>query len=223
MTHCRALIAEGASASLGKAEKLLDKSAEINEAHHNTYQLIGIRALQAVACARQNKTGEALTFLNLALSLARPGDFLFQFLELGSPMKDLLLQLQERNNSSEFIRKLLAAFGDAEAIPPLPDLRSTNNKRRFESETVAQIQNPKSTRLSSSQAQIPNSLIEPLTHRELDVWSSWPSGCRTRKSPTNCSLHRKPSKHTCTTSTRNSVLANAVRRLRRRKKSGFSE
>jgi len=169
VTRCRALIAEGASASLGKAEKLLDKSAEINEAHHNTYQLIGIRALQAMACARQNKTGEALTFLNLALSLARPGDFLFQFLELGSPMKDLLLQLQGRNNSSEFIGKLLAAFGDVEAIPPLPDLRSTNNKRRFESETVAQIPNPKSTRLSSSQAKIQNSLIEPLTHRELDV------------------------------------------------------
>jgi hypothetical protein len=105
------LIAEGASASLGKAEKLLGKSAEINEAHHNTYQLIGIRALQAMTCARQDKIGEALTFLNQALSLARPGDFLFQFLELGSPMQDLLLQLQERNNASEFIGKLLAAFG----------------------------------------------------------------------------------------------------------------
>ena len=60
VTHCRALIAEGASASLSKAEKLLGKSAEINEAHHNTYQLIGTRALQATACARQDKTGGKL-------------------------------------------------------------------------------------------------------------------------------------------------------------------
>ena len=40
--------------------------------------------LQAMACEKQGKTEEALTFLEQALSLARPGGFIFQFLELGS-------------------------------------------------------------------------------------------------------------------------------------------
>ena len=184
VTRCRALIAEGSPTSLGKAEKHLHECAEINETHHNTYQLIGVRALQAMVCAEQGKAEEALILLDRALTLARPGGFIFPFLELGAPMADLLKRLFEQNVALDYIEKLLAAFPDTEAIPPLPDLRSTNNERGFESETVAQIQNPKSTRLSrstlslstrssqpkgSSQAKIQNSLIEPLTNRELDV------------------------------------------------------
>ena len=63
-------------------------------------------------------------------------------------------------DGADFIA-ILSAFPDTEAIPPLPDLRSTNNERRFKSENIAQIQNPKS--------KIQNFLIEPLTNRELDV------------------------------------------------------
>jgi LuxR family maltose regulon positive regulatory protein len=48
----------------------------------------------------------------------------------------------------------LAAFPDTESIPPLPDLRSSNDDLQFESKAVDQIQ---------------NSLVEPLTNRELDV------------------------------------------------------
>jgi LuxR family maltose regulon positive regulatory protein len=55
----------------------------------------------------------------------------------------------------------LAAFPDRASKPPLPDLRSTNDKREFEAETGTPIENPKS--------KIQNSLIEPLTNRELDV------------------------------------------------------
>ena len=44
----------------------------------------------------------------------------------------------------DYIKTILSAFQDTEAIPPLPDLRSTNNERRFKSENIAQIQNPKS-------------------------------------------------------------------------------
>jgi LuxR family maltose regulon positive regulatory protein len=55
----------------------------------------------------------------------------------------------------------LAAFPDTESKPPLTDLRATNDEREFEAETVTPIENPKS--------KIQNSLIEPLTNRELDV------------------------------------------------------
>ena len=107
-----------------------------------------------MACENQGKPEEALTILERAVTLARPGGFIFPFVELGAPMADLLKRLFEQNFALDYIEKLLAAFPDTEAIPPLPDLRSTNNERGFEYETVAQIQ---------------NSLVEPLTNRELDV------------------------------------------------------
>jgi len=133
----------------------------LNEAHHNTYQLIKILPLLAMVCQKQGKAEEAFTALERAVTPARPGGFIFPFVELGAPMADLLKRLFEQNFASDYIEKLLAAFPDTEAIPPLPDLRSTNNERGFESEIVVQI--------PISQSQIPNSLIEPLTNRELDV------------------------------------------------------
>ena len=76
-------------------------------------------------------------------------------------MATLLRRLLKQKVAVDYIEMLLAAFPDTVAIPSLPDLQSTNNELRFESETVAQIPN--------SQSQIQNSLIEPLTNRELDV------------------------------------------------------
>ena len=93
--------------------------------------------------------------------MAKPGGWIRPFVEAGPPMVDLLMRLREQNVSVDYIDRILAAFPDTESIPPLPDLRSTNDEREFESETVDQIQNPKS--------KIQNSLVEPLTNRELDV------------------------------------------------------
>ena len=76
-------------------------------------------------------------------------------------MVDLLMRLRKQNVSVDYIDKLLAAFPETESKPPLPDLGATNDEREFESKTVTQIQNSKS--------KIQNSLIEPLTNRELDV------------------------------------------------------
>ena len=183
VTFCRALITAGSPACLDEAKERLRALTEVTKGHHNTLHLIEVLDLRAVAHEKQGKAEEALTILERAVTLARPGSFIFPFVELGAPMADLLKRLFERNVASDYIKELLAAFPDAKAIPPLP-VRSTNNERGFESETVAPIQNPKSTRLSrstlslltrssqptgSSQAKIQNSLIEPLTHRELDV------------------------------------------------------
>ena len=63
MTRSRALVAEGSPASLAEAEKQLRMCAEVNEAHHNTFQLIGIRALQALACSRKTQRHRPSLFL----------------------------------------------------------------------------------------------------------------------------------------------------------------
>jgi LuxR family maltose regulon positive regulatory protein len=76
-------------------------------------------------------------------------------------MADLLMRLRQQNVSVDYIERILAAFPDTASTTPLPDLRSTNDKREFEAETITQIPDPKS--------KIKNSLVEPLTNRELDV------------------------------------------------------
>jgi hypothetical protein len=46
----------------------------MNEAHHNTCQLIEILSLLAIGCEKQDKPDEARTALERALTLARPGE-----------------------------------------------------------------------------------------------------------------------------------------------------
>jgi LuxR family maltose regulon positive regulatory protein len=143
VTRCRTLIAEGSAASLTEAEQLLQEYAELNEANHNICQLIGVLALQAVASGTQGKTAEAVSLVERALELAKPGGFVFRFVELGEPMADLLRrQLEERTGHADFIKQILKTFyevrtervfGDARgavASPaPAPDLLTA---REFE-------------------------------------------------------------------------------------------
>jgi LuxR family maltose regulon positive regulatory protein len=113
LTKCRALIAEGSAASLQKAERRLQEYAELNEAQHNSLQLIGILALQAVACEKQGKGEEATIHLQRALTLGSPGGFIFPFVELGQPMVDMLRGLPEQGANTEHIEKILFAFENA--------------------------------------------------------------------------------------------------------------
>ncbi len=146
--RCRVLIAEGSAASLAEAEERLQEYAEMNEAHHNTVQLIGILNLLAIACERQDKRDEARSVLQRSRTLARPTGFIFPFIEHSPPMADLLKRLLKQNVAVDYVGMLLAAFRDVEA-EPVPDA--------LESESVT---------ISSAR---PQPLVEPLTNRELDV------------------------------------------------------
>jgi LuxR family maltose regulon positive regulatory protein len=119
VTRCRALIAEGSVTSLGTAEEILRDYAEMNEAHHNTCHLIEILCLQAIVCEKQRKPEDALAVLERAVVLARPGGFVFPFLELGRPMADLLKRAMKHG---DHVREILAAFG-ARASAPAADAR----------------------------------------------------------------------------------------------------
>jgi LuxR family maltose regulon positive regulatory protein len=74
-------------------------------------------------------------------------------------MADLLMRLRQQHVSVDYIERILAAFPDTASASPLPDLGATNDEREFEAETVTQIPD----------SNIQNSLVEPLTNRELDV------------------------------------------------------
>ncbi len=110
VTRCRVLIAEGSADSLREAKQKLQDYAEMNESNFNTNQNVGILALQALANAKQSNDEEALAVLGRAITLARPGGFLFPFLELGQPMAALLGRLAEQQGHTAFLCSLLDAF-----------------------------------------------------------------------------------------------------------------
>jgi len=96
--------------------------------------------LQALAWHAQGESAAALESLERSLSWAEPEGYVRLFLEAGTGMIPLLRRAAARGIRSEYVNRLLAAFGVAEkegtSAPPLPT---------------------------------PQPLAEPLTPRELDV------------------------------------------------------
>ena len=153
VTHCRALLAEGSDESLEKAEIKLRELLRLNQDNHNTCHTIHIMPLLAMVYHKQGRDDEALTILEEAVDLAKPGGWIRPFVELGSPMAELLKQLLRQNIHTEFVEKLLAAFSDKQTGPPsLPAPPSP------------------SPQVSPSPSHpTPQPLVEPLTNRELDI------------------------------------------------------
>jgi LuxR family maltose regulon positive regulatory protein len=142
LTRCRVLIAQGSSASLGAASQHLHELLLDSECTHNTWQMIDILLLQALAYQGPEDREAALAAVERAIRLARPGGFIRPFVDLGPPLAALLYQLAEAGLETDYIGQLLAAFPQTQgASLPARQIRQ------------------------ASQAQ----LIEPLTRRESDV------------------------------------------------------
>ena len=112
ITRCRATIAVGPPGGLVKAEAQLKECAEVVEAQHNTNQLVRVLTLLAMACAKQGKAEEGLGILERAVALARKGDFILPFVELGTPMVDLLDNLTGEREFTAQVERLVAAVGE---------------------------------------------------------------------------------------------------------------
>jgi LuxR family maltose regulon positive regulatory protein len=159
ITQARCFIAEGSKRSLKAATESLRNLKRQSEEWCFTGQIIEIAVLKALALKKQGRADEALDALKDTVALAESSGWIRPFIEAGQMMADLLMRLRQQNVSVDYIERILAAFPDTASTTPLPDLRSTNDKREFEAETVAQ----------SPESKNQNSLIEPLTHRELDI------------------------------------------------------
>jgi LuxR family maltose regulon positive regulatory protein len=112
--------------------------------------------------------GEALAALDEAVALAGPLGWIRPFVEAGPPMADLLQRLQEQNDAVDDVDQLLTHFptNESESI-----FEESSHGRQAPHLPVSPAPIPtviKSPRppvsLSSDQP-----LVEPLTHRELDV------------------------------------------------------
>ena len=152
VTQCRVLVAEGSDASLREAEGLLLNYAQENEASHNTRQLIDILLLQALACQKQEQTEKALTVLERAVTLARPGGWIRPFVELGPVMAGLLEQLHGDGVATDYVEQILAA------------LQTKDEGQRTKGPDPSLILRP-----SPPTGVATGGLVEPLTNRELQV------------------------------------------------------
>jgi LuxR family maltose regulon positive regulatory protein len=148
LTHARVSIALGSDEDLVNATSKLSAMLELCERSGYRNRIIEIRALQALALDRQNRSSEALTLLQEALEIAEPGGWLLPFVESGPPMAKLLERLGERKGRSDFADRVRMALRNRAAqqavgvhASPLKSLAmgtlSGESLTRRESETLA--------------------------------------------------------------------------------------
>jgi LuxR family transcriptional regulator, maltose regulon positive regulatory protein len=107
---------------------------------HNRRGIEGL-ILKALALQGQKKTDRAIETIEQALSLGEPEGFLRMFLDEGKPMAQLLYRALERGISPSFIGKILAEFSHAELDGLAKRTQADSNE----------------------------SLVEPLSDREMEV------------------------------------------------------
>lgn len=126
LTVCRVLVATKKSAELDEAARKLREMRQQIEALHNRYQTVEVVALQALVADRQGRADEALEFLDQALELAQPGEWIRPFVEPGAGMKALLQRrMASGDTKQDQILRILDAFGSSStgngAASPLPE------------------------------------------------------------------------------------------------------
>ncbi len=142
LTWVRIRIAEGTQASMNQAAAALADLHRYVAETHNTIRLIDVLALDSILHSAQCDRPAALALLKQAVALAEPAGIVRPFVDLGPDMAALLHEVAKGANGSDYARRLLAAFPN----------RSIQGK----------------TRAFAPQGQ-PDSTIEPLTDREIDV------------------------------------------------------
>ncbi len=144
LTLVRILMAQDTTDSRRQAADLLNQLNDFLVSIHNKQFQINVLALQAVHHDTLGEQSAALDKLTTALNLAEPSGFIRLFVDLGPQMFGLLMQLARQNVALDYIGQILAAFRDDEraVIPEAADQPITSGHQ---------------------------SLVEPLTDRELDV------------------------------------------------------
>jgi LuxR family maltose regulon positive regulatory protein len=138
ISQARVHLAQGdTSAALAALEPLRQQA----EAKGWEDERLKVMVLQAVALQAHGEKDEAVRLLGDALALAEPGGFIRTFVDEGPPMARLLNDALSRGIAPEYVRRLLAAFPDAE--PEQADSSMT-----------------KATGID---------LVEPLSEREIEV------------------------------------------------------
>ena len=165
LAKAQLLLERGTDADVQAALDILDALLEGAERTFSVRSQIEVLALRALALDRQGKAADGLAALQKAVELARPGGFVRVFVDLGSPMRTLLLRLVGRGLVEQ--GRLVGRSFAAETIRS--DSIRTDHIRRI----VAAFPEPSprsETGHSESGLRAANArLVEPLTDRELQV------------------------------------------------------
>jgi LuxR family maltose regulon positive regulatory protein len=134
LTPIRILVAEGTDESLKQAVLALKQMDEQLSLINRNNVRIDVLALQAVAHDALGDWQLARKQLILALRLGQAGGFIRNFVDLGTPMADLLARLHEQGDSGldPYISQILAAFQMEERGPTAPDLEKPLTERERE-------------------------------------------------------------------------------------------
>ncbi|MFC1923489.1 LuxR C-terminal-related transcriptional regulator, partial [Chloroflexota bacterium] len=106
-----------------QAVPLLDRLISSAEGAGRNGQLITYLSFQAVAHHNLDNTDKALKTLSRALDLGEPQGYLRTFVDLGSPMRDLLRIAAQQRIAPGYIGKLLAAFPTKAVQPAQQEIR----------------------------------------------------------------------------------------------------
>lgn len=150
LARARLLLARGADADVAATLDILAAQLEFAQHTFNIRVQVEVLAVQALALEMHGKAAAASATLRQAVDLARSGGFIRPFVDLGPPMRTMLLRLAgQQGPTVETVQHILAAFPE----PP-----------------------EKATRVVvESQIRTANAgLVEPLTDRELDVLALLP-------------------------------------------------
>lgn len=140
ITRVRVLLERGTEDDLANAERILLALEEIVDRTHNILFKVAVSGMQAVLLQKQGEPSRADPILRQAIDLARPGGIIRFFIDLGEPMKKMITRICDQGYSTEFCRRILAAFSAEDLLRKKGSVPSGND-----------------------------SLPEPLTPRELEV------------------------------------------------------
>jgi LuxR family maltose regulon positive regulatory protein len=142
LTWARIRIAEGTQASVNQAAAALADLHRYVAETHNTIRLIDVLALDSILHSSQRDRPAALSLLQQAVALAEPARIVRPFVDLGPDMAALLHEAAKDTSQSDYARQLLAAFPDHGVQGATRDVAAQGQSE---------------------------SMIEPLTEREMDV------------------------------------------------------
>jgi LuxR family maltose regulon positive regulatory protein len=121
------------SAEVNQALDLLERLLQAAQAGGRTGSVIEILLLLSLAYHLQGGTGTALVSLERALTLAEPEGYFRIFVDEGPPMVQLLQEAARQKISPNYVRRLLAAFDEAEDTgSPSPTLIEPLSERELQ-------------------------------------------------------------------------------------------
>lgn len=114
LTLVKVWLAQNTISSRSKADELLNQLEEYLAGINNTRFLIETLALRALLEKANGDKSGALKALERALRLAQPGEFIRLFVDLGTPMAQLLSYLRGDKSLEAYIKRIRSAFPESQ-------------------------------------------------------------------------------------------------------------